>query len=151
MKKSLMICAALLFFMPTPSQAQPVAEPGGLYALCTQKNLAECPDLVAAFHEQFPIGQPGPYLMLKNSGGGYLAPDDRYTVDVAWELQSADGLLLSIKDSRKSKVELRKIGSQLVNTKNGDVYQLVKTEKELNPEAKPFRQTWEKSKREQRK
>ncbi len=139
------IVLAMIFVLLTPlaAQAQNLA---GVYALCPKKDQANCPVLAAAFYEECPIGQPGPFLLIRSDGGGYLAPDDRRTDSFDWELR--DGALqLAVKDSKKSKLRFQVQGPLLIEEKSGDIYHLSLSDRELNPEPEAFKKTWQRQKR----
>lgn len=128
-----------LFLLSAPAWAGP-AEIAGVYVKCPAKDPAACPQLAAEFRRLFPNGQNSPFMMIRKDGRGYVAPDDRLTVDFTWQFQGDDLILLKLDDQKKTRAEYRIVGQQLVNPKTNETYLMSVTDSEWNTEPVPFKQ-----------
>lgn len=128
----------ILILLSAPAWAGP-AEIAGVYVRCP-KDQAACPQAAEEFRRLFPNNQNAPFMMIRKDGRGYLAPDDRLTIDFTWQLQGDDLILLKMNDQKKTKAEYRLVGQQLVNAKSRESYLLSVPDAEWNPEPVPFKQ-----------
>lgn len=137
MKKLLPLFALIL--LSTPAWTGP-AEIAGVYVKCPAKDAAACPQLSEDFSRLFPNSQNSPFMMIRKDGRGYLAPDERLTIDFTWQLQGDDLIVLKLNDQKKSKAEYRVIGKQLVNAKTNETYLMSVADSDWNIEPVPFKQ-----------
>jgi len=140
--KKITLVLAFVLLSPLAAQAQDLA---GVYAHCPRKDPGNCPEQVAAFREEFPIGQPGPFILLRKDGGGYMAPDDKRTISFTWEAEGGE-LQLFLQDQKKSKTRYAVQGPVLTELKSGEIYHLSLSDQELNPEPEAFKKTWQRQK-----
>lgn len=139
MKKMVLSAMALALMSLTGGAAQ-AQELAGVYVECPDKDEAACAAADAVFREEFPTGQPGPYILIRKDGGGYLAPDDRSTVDLKWELAGDNTYTFRIKDQAKTKYTMALNDQHLRNVKTGAVYYRSLSDSDWNQEPVPFKQ-----------
>jgi len=137
MKKLLPLLALILF--STPAWAGP-AEIAGVYVKCPARDAAACSQVADEFRRLFPNSQNSPFLMIRKDGRGYLAPDDRLTIDFTWQLQGDDLIVLKMDDQKKTKAEYRVVGQQLINPKTNETFLMSVADADWNTEPVPFRQ-----------
>lgn len=112
----------------------------GVYVQCPRKNEARCDEARDDFRMVFPNGQPYPYFMIKKGGDGYMAPDDRVTVNFTIVEQNPEVLLFRMNDKAKSKMELRKINAVWRDRQSGHIYVKAIEDEEWNIPPQPYKQ-----------
>lgn len=139
------IIIILALFAPTalaqpPQGSQPVVdELAGIYVQCPRKNEDKCHQAREDFRMVFPNGQPHPYLMIREGGVGYLAPDDKLTIDFVIEEKQADVMILKMSDRNKKKLELRRRGDIWRDKSSGELYIKAIEDADWNVPPEPFK------------
>lgn len=137
MKKLFLFWPVLILFSG-PAWADQ-ADLAGVYVKCPPKNEAGCPEISEKFRRLFPNSHSAPFMIIRKDGKGYLAPDERRTINFTWELQVPDLIVLKMSEQGKKKVEYRISGPRLVNEKNRETYLMSLSDAEWNPEPQPFK------------
>ena len=135
--KKLIFALMLAGLTAGPALAQDLP---GVYVECPEKSEANCAAADAAFRDEFPTGQTGPYLLIRGDGGGYLAPDDRSTIDFQWEATGDNSYTLRMRDQKKSRSTMVLNGQVLREAKTGRIYYRSISDAEWNPKPMPFKQ-----------
>lgn len=132
---------AIVLVLTAPMKAQADDDDGlaGIYVQCPRKNEARCDQARDDFRLVFPNGQPHPYFMIRKDGGGYLAPDDRMTVDFTIEEKTPELLIFRMDDKARSKMELRRRNAVWRDHKSGQIYFKVIEDEEWNVPPEPFK------------
>lgn len=129
MKKTVLLTLVLLAAVPAVSWAQSIP---GVYVLCPKNKPENCVPAEQAFRAAFPHDQTGPYLLIRGDGGGYMAPNDRITMDFTWNHLGDDSILLMMNDSKKSKVKYQIQGGLLKNLSTRELYILSLRDEDWN-------------------
>lgn len=120
-----------------PPPAAPTLESGGfnvagVYVNCPKNKEENCGAASEEFRAFFPHDQTAPYLMIRKDGRGYVAPNNKRTVDFTWRFIGGDAVLIDLEGSQSRTVEYRAVGRHLRNMVTGELFYMSLTDDEWN-------------------